>query len=196
MTTYPQRHFSILTIFLILLSTLLAACAPQVVPAVDRGPRDDCGYIEPSQEDLNKVLAFGADLFKSDDWVKSYSVEPYKVTVTHHNDAAFAVAYTEYLIYTCGYGQTEMDEYFNDEGFAIVFDGYESYNLAKFCEVESLALYKFNAIDEGAEYDVNYWVEQSDDNHVLVMMLVFPKGNTAVLDEYSKRLFPNLTTCS
>ncbi len=179
---------------IILLSTittvLLAACAP-----VSSGPRDECGLIEPTQQEVNKALSFGSSMFTSEDWSKSYTVDPYKVTITRQNEAESAVAYTEYLIYNCGYGQPELDEYFNDTGFNIVFEGYESYTASGFCEVPNLALYKFDLVEEGLEYTAHYWAEQTDDNHVLVMMLVFPKESTAQLEEYSKKLFPKLTSC-
>jgi len=187
---FYTKFRSLFLIFCVLNVILLASCAP----AAPSGPRDQCGFIEPTQQDVNKVLSFGGDTFSSTNWVKSYTVEPYKVTLTRHNDADSAVAYIEYLIYTCGYTQADMDAYFSEEGFAIVFDEYESYTETAFCEIESLALYQFDAVDEGANYDVNYWVEQTDDNHMLVMMLVFPKGSPQLV-EYSAKLFPKLTGC-
>jgi hypothetical protein len=189
------RIFFPFVVLPVITGIFLAACAPDVIPAQDEGPRDECGLIEPTQEDIDRTLSFGADLFKSEDWVRSYTVEPYKITLTRHNDADFAVAYTEYLVYTCGYGQPELDEYFSDEGFNIVFQGYESYSQAGFCEAPDLALYEFDLVDEGAEYISRYWVEQTDDTHVFVMLLVFPKGSAAQLEEYSTRLFPKLATC-
>lgn len=170
---------------------LISACTP----AAQTGPRDQCGFIEPTQDDVNKILSFGQDAFSSTNWIKSYTVEPYKITLSRHNDVEQAVAYTEYLIYTCGYGQTEMDQYFNDEGFNIVFEGYESHAMAAFCEVTNLALYRFDLVDEGIEYTANYWVEQTDDYHVLVMMIVFPRSSTGLIDNYSTQLFPQLKIC-
>ncbi len=183
--------FTSMILFSVIATVFLTACAPAAVS----GPRDQCGLIEPTQEEVNKVLSFGKSAFASDDWVKSYSVEPYKVTITRHNDVESAVAYTEYLIYNCGYGQPELDEYFNDAGFAIVFEGYESYNQAGFCEEPNLALYKFDLVEQGSAYTARYWVEQSDDNHVLVMMLVFPRESTAQMEQYSRIIFPKLTDC-
>jgi hypothetical protein len=185
---------SVVIIFLIL---ILAFPAEWILsPAQITGPIDDCGLIEPSRKDVDKILSIGKELFNTDKWTKSYTVEPYKITITRHNDAEAGVAYTEYLIYTCGYGQQELNDYFNNEGFKNVFNGYESYNQAAFCEIPNdLALYKFDLVDEGKEYTAHYWVEQTDDTHVLVMMLVFPRESTAQFDEYSKKLFPELTSC-
>jgi hypothetical protein len=187
--SYSKLRSLVLMLCLLTL-VVLPACAPAVVS----GPRDQCGFIEPTQEEVNRMLSFGGDLFSSPNWVKSYFVEPYKITLSRHNDAEFAVAYMEYLIYTCGYTQADIDAYFSNEGFNIVFEGYESHIMTNFCEVESLALYEFDLIDEGADYVSNYWVEQTDDNHMTIMMLVFPKGSPQ-MDEYSQKLFPKLTAC-
>ena len=186
----PSIFFPSIILLSMITAVFLAACAP----APTTGPRDDCGLIEPSEQDINKLLTFGGELFTSENWIRSYTVDPYKVTLTRQNEVDRAVTYSEYLIYTCGYGQTELDQYFNDTGFSIVFQGYESYNMSAFCELPDLAFYKFDLVDEGAEYTAHYWVEQTDDTHVLVMMLVFPKGS-AQLDQYSRKLFPKLTAC-
>ena len=187
----PRLFFTFITLLSIITTVFLAACAP--APAIR--PRDDCGLIEPTDQDVNKILSFGKDAFTSENWVRSYTVEPYKITLTRHNDVDSTIAYIEYLIYTCGYGQTELGEYFNDAGFNVVFEGYESHAMSAFCEIKDLALYKFDLVEEDVEYTAHYWVEQTDDTHVLVMMLVFPKTSTAQLDEYSKKLFPELTSC-
>jgi hypothetical protein len=178
------------------LTVFLAACSPISEPAAQgEGQRDECGFVEPSQAEVDKTLSFKKEVFNPEEWLKSYSVEPYKISVSRQNEVESSIAYVEYLIYNCGYGQNELAEYFNDEGFNIVFAGYEAHNLAAFCEQESLALYKFELLDEGAEYAANYWVKQEDDTHVLVVMLVFPRESSAQLDEYSRKIFPDLTSC-
>ncbi len=180
------------------LTIFLAACAPAATQSPTpqgEGPRDNCGFIEPSNAEVQKILSVGKSLFTSPDWVKSYTVEPYKITVSRNNDKESAVAYTEYLIYTCGYTQEDMNKYFNDAGFNTIFSGYESHNMANFCENKGLALYKFDLVDKGTDYIANYWVKQQDDTHILVMMLVFPRESSTKLDEYSAQIFPELTHC-
>ena len=188
----PRILFTSIVLLSMITTIFLAACAP----AAATGPRDDCGLIEPTDQDVSKILSFGADEFAPEKWVRSYTVEPYKITLTRKNDADLAVAYTEYLIYTCGYGQKELDDYFSEAGFNIVFEGYESHAQAAFCEIPNeLALYRFDLVDEGIEYTAHYWVEQTDDTHVLVEMLVFPRTSAGQLELYGKKLFPKLTTC-
>jgi hypothetical protein len=178
------------------LTVLLAACAPiSETTEQGEGQRDTCGFIEPTTAEVEKILSFKKDVFKPEDWLRSYTVEPYKVSISRINEAESAVAYIEYLMYDCGYGQNELAQYFNDEGFNIVFEGYEGHNMAAFCEDESLALYQFDLVEEGSEYAANYWVKQDDDTHVLVLMLVFPRESSSQLDEYSTEIFPELTAC-
>lgn len=176
---------------LIAVATILTACSP----APPGGPSDECGLIEPTQKDIDKVLSFGGDTFTSDKWIRSYTVEPYKMSLFRQNDGEGAIAYIEYLIYTCGYGQAELDEYFSEEGFDIAFNAYEVHTLTAFCEQGSLALYKFDLTDEGTQYTSHYWVEQTDDSRVLAVMLVFPAAGAAQLDRYSQKLFPALSSC-
>lgn len=112
---------------IVFLSLLLAACGSgeQV-----KGPRDECGLIEPTEADVKFILSFGELAFNSEGWVKRYTVEPYKISLTRNNQALSGVTYVEYLIFNCGYGQADLDGYFNDEGFDIIFSDYEAYELA------------------------------------------------------------------
>jgi hypothetical protein len=180
----------------LLVAGILSGCAASTsTPDQSAGPSDDCGPYEPSEADVKKMLSFGGDAFQSTDWVKSYTVEPYKITLTRRNDPAQAIAYSEYLIFTCGYGQDDMNSYFNDEGFNIIFADYESHTLGNFCEQTGLSLYEYDLVDEGTPFKARYWVKQDTDTRILVYMLVFPEATPGVLDEYSKKVFPSLDTC-
>jgi hypothetical protein len=174
-------------------AALLAACGP-AVGAVE-GPRDECGLIEPTAVDIEYVLSFGSQTFAADDWIKRYTVEPYRVSLTRNNDTLGALAFFEYLIYNCGYGQADLDSYFNAANFDIVFSEYESYADAGFCEIENLALYEYDLVENGIRYAARYWVKQVSDTRVLVLMLVFPAAAPDALDQYSRAIFPGLTHC-
>lgn len=196
MTKNVTRFFSrTLGLLAVMLTLLLAACAPASADGAE-GPRDECGLIEPSDSDVEYALSFGRQAFTSTDWVKSYTVEPYKISLTRKNEVLGAVSYLEYLIFNCGYGQTELDNYFNDESFNIIFADYESHALTDFCEAKSLALYEYALLDEGIEYSARYWVKQATDTRLLVMMLVFPRASPDVLDQYSRQVMPDLTGCT
>lgn len=195
MNKLPRPVFWTSLLVAVMLAGVLAACGS--APTVDQAqvPHDNCGPIEPTDADVKKMLTFGAGLFNSADWVKSYTVDPYKVTLTRRNDTAQAIVYSEYLIFTCGYSQTDLGNYFNDEGFNIIFSDYESHTLAKFCEQSGTSLYEYDLVDSNINYKARYWVKQEDEKHIFVYMLVFPQSNPDALEKFSKQLFPLLTTC-
>lgn len=180
-----------LVLLAIIGSQLLVACGPRQA----EGPRDECGLIEPTAADVSYSLSFGETSFTSDEWLKTYTAEPYKINLTRNNDPLRAVNYLEYLIFNCGYGQADMDSYFSDESFDIIFAEYESRALKDFCEIPGLALYEYDLVDEGAAYSARYWVKQATETRLLVFMLVFPSSSPDVLDAYSAQIFPDLCAC-
>lgn len=182
-----------LALGLVAVLALAASCAPGSLAYT--GPTDECGPIEPSQQDVRFALEFGAAPFNQPDWVKNYTVDPYRITLTRTNDRENAVAYLEYLMYNCGYGQDELDEYFSDEGFGVVFANYESYNLYNFCEAGNLALYEYALENADESYAARYWVQQSTDTRLLIFMLVFPVDRMFVMNGYASQLFPDLVAC-
>jgi hypothetical protein len=176
------------------LTFLLAACTPATGEQA-AGPRDECGLIEPTSGDVDYALSFGQQAYPTADWIKSYTVEPYKISLTRTNGSLTGVAYLEYLIFNCGYGQTELNNYFNDESFNIIFGDYESHALTNFCEVEDLALYEYDLVEDGIGFHARYWAKQASDTRLLVMLLVFPTDTPNILDQYSQELFPEFPSC-
>jgi len=173
---------------------LLTACGSRAASQV-AGPQDECGPIQPSEDDIRFALSFASNALDPTTWIRSYTVEPYKVSVTRKNDSEGAVAYTEYLLFNCGYTQSDLDNYFSEENFNIVFGNYESHSLQKFCEGKGLTLYEYSTVSAGTDFLARYWVKQESNKRLLVFMLVFPQANQATLDNYAKKIFPDLTTC-
>lgn len=191
--TTPKNIFPLL-IALSLVFSALCGCVPQANTAY-AGPTDECGPIEPAEEDVRFALSIGQDLFSKPEWVKSYTVEPYQVRLTRLNDTESAVAYIEYLMYNCGYGQADLDERFSQASFAIVFQNYESHAQTNFCEEGNLALYEYDLVNDEYPYAARYWVKQQSDTRLLIVMLVFPRENSTLMDTYATRLFPDLASC-
>ena len=195
MASQPLPRTLTLALGLACALVLAAGCAPGGL--IYTGPTDECGPIEPSSQDVRFALEFGQTPFNQPDWTKSYTVEPYRITLTRQNNREGAIAYLEYLMYNCGYGQAELDEYFSEEGFAIVFANYEDYHLYNFCENENqdLALYEYELEDAGDVYAARYWVQQVSDTRLLVYLLVFPDDRMFVMNGYARELFPELIAC-
>ena len=166
--------------------TRIVEILPTVTPA--------CISPEPTQSDIDRALGFTGKLFESDEWEKSYTVAENKVSVSWVS--ATAVAYLEALIYPCSYEEPDINSYFSDENWKIIFQNYQSYEVVNECRDDrGLRLYQFEAISDGAEYDVNYWVKNDTNTRVISLMLVLPGGSTTEMDEYAYSLFPTLTTC-
>jgi hypothetical protein len=176
------------------LSFLLAACTPAAEQQAE-GARDECGLIEPTAADVEYALSFGQTSYPPADWIKTYTVEPYKISLTRSNEALAAIAYLEYLVFNCGYGQADLNSYFNDESFNIIFGDYESHSLTNFCETEGLALYEYALVEEGINFQARYWVKQASETRLLVMMLVFPSDTPDILNAYSGNIFPEFPAC-
>jgi len=155
-----------------------------------------CISSQPAQIDIDRALAFTGGLFDTPDWKRSYTVSENRVSVTWLNDPLGAVVYLEALIFPCGYEEPDLDNYFSDQNWKTIFANYESYQALAECKRnEGLRLYRFDAANAGADYHINYWVQNDTAQRVIVIMMTFPANAQTPLDDFSFRLFPKLTTC-
>ena len=155
-----------------------------------------CISSEPTQGDIERALTYTDDIFSGVDWVRSYTVETNRVYVTWANGSLNALAFVEALIFECGYGEPELDSFFSDENWNIIFANYESYQPVSKCRSEdSLRLYQFTAVKDSFNYEINYWALKDTNTRVMEMMIVFPVESKSLMDEYSSNLFPDLTSC-
>lgn len=188
----------ILSVF-ILLATIVSAVFLEWSSSLTfeeaRVPTDECGPIEPTEKEVKQVMSIGKDTFTSTDWVKSYTVEPYKISLTRRNNVEGALFIADYLMFNCGYGQAELDHLFSAEAFGAMFARYESHTLANFCEIPNLAFYEYDLLFQGTEFLARFWVKQASDTRLLTVQLVFPKASLGLLEDYSAQLYPELTSC-
>jgi hypothetical protein len=162
---------------------------PEAAPA--------CISSEPAQRDIDRALQFTGGLFDTPEWERSYTVMSGRVGVTWLNNSVGAVAYLEALIFPCGYEEPDLDQYFNDETWDVIFENYDGHEIVLECETNSgLRLYEVEAANQGFDYDIRYWVRNDTDTRVITMMMTFPVDAEDFLDEYASRLFPALSNCS
>ncbi|MBE0672676.1 MAG: hypothetical protein IH588_19035 [Anaerolineales bacterium] len=188
---------------------LLSACgapgttAPTSAPPPDATPPPSelmatplCISSQPTEADIDRALTYTEDLFNVTEWERSYTVADGRVSVTWFNSVDSAVAYLEALIFPCTYEEIDLNDFFNTENWQVIFANYESYKPVAECKTnDGLRLYQFTAVEQGFEYNINYWAENDTDTRVIGMMIVFPIESKALMDEYSKSLFPDLTSC-
>ncbi len=155
-----------------------------------------CISSEPTDADIDRALTYTEELFSGPDWERSYTVGGGRVSVTWANATDAAIAYSEALIFPCSYEEPDLNNFFSDENWNVIFGNYESYQPIAECRTDDgLRLYQFSATEEGFDYAINYWVENDTETRVMDMMIVFPAESTSLMDEYSANLFPELTSC-
>lgn len=173
----------------IISSTPVIEALPTVTPA--------CISITPTQDDIDRALNFTGKLFETGGWERSYTVKDYKVSVSWLSETLYSIAVLEALIFSCGYEELDLNTYFNEENWNIIFGNYDSYQLVTECRNDrGLRLYQFNAVSDGAPYLVRYWAQNDTKNRVLTFMLAVPEGSFELLDSYGYSLFPQLSNCS
>jgi len=179
-------------------STFLPRSAVPTVPSVPVA--SDCAKMtEPTDEDIKFALGFTGDTFDSS-WQRTYRIENMRVKVTWKNSEN-AVAYLDYLIYSCGYTQADWDYYFSDQTMReVLFRDYQNVNRTASCAeaVDKLALFEFTAQFRNEDYRIRYWAmpKTLGVTRFLMMMLVFPETSRTELDRYSRTLFPPLVSCA
>ncbi len=155
-----------------------------------------CISPEPTEQDIERVLLFVEDILDADEWQRTYTVSDASVSVTWQNIPQNAVIYIEALVFPCAYEEPDLNHYFNDENWDAIFSNYESYELIDECKTDDgLRLHQFEAASQGFDYDIQYWVLNDTDTRVITAMMTFPFGSESLLEDYSSRLFPELTTC-
>jgi hypothetical protein len=192
--------FSILLITAIFLSACEipgAVLATPSLPSVGQPVvTPGCISREPTQADIDHALTYAGKIFSGIDWVRSYTVETNRVYVTWSNGPLNALAFTEALIFECGYTDSDIDAYFSGENWNTIFANYESYQAISECKsTNKLRLYQFTAQKAGFEYAIKYWTLNDTDTRVMELMIVFPVDSKSLMDEFSSRLFPELTSC-
>lgn len=195
-------------VFIIVL--LVSACGPSKVATPISAPQltaateppvpmatAACISFEPTDEDVDRALAYTKDIFGGAEWERSYTVQSGRVSVSWADGVDTAIAYLEALIFPCSYEEPDLNDYFNTDNWQVIFSNYESYQLLAECRTDNgLRLYQFSAVDSGLTYDINFWAQNDTDTRVISMMLVFPAESDALMDDYSSVLFPELTSCN
>jgi len=177
----------------VLSTPIQPSAAATLAPTVDIS---SCIDSEPTQDDIDRALAYTDDIFSGTEWARSYLVEANRVAVTYTSDSLEGLGFVESLIFPCGYGDADLNDFFSDENWQIIFGNYESYKAASECNSgDSLKLYQFEAVNEGIDYEIKYWALNDLDTRVMGMMIVFPAESKSLMDEYSFALFPDLTSC-
>ncbi|MBK6646647.1 MAG: hypothetical protein IPG44_13055 [Anaerolineales bacterium] len=150
----------------------------------------------PTQADIDRALSITGGLFETGDWERTYTVASDKVLVSWYSESIPAIVNLETLVFPCGYEDLDLDAYFNDEGWSIIFSNYQGYEYVNEClDDQGLRLYNLIAVDQGVSYNVRYWVLSDTPTRVVSLMVVMPGDADAEMDEIAYALFPQLLFC-
>ncbi len=199
------RH-NLIVLWLVLGISASFACDLGVqVPAVISSPTPTLTLFEcqdatdPTEEDIAYALGFTGDVFETNGWQRRYTVQTMRTSVIWTNDQEEAVVDLEYLLYSCGYTQADVDEYFSDQNLReFLFQSYQDLEQVTSCSQDKaeLTLYEFSAKFQGRNYVLRLWIAPVDQARLLYVVFVFPETSVALLDRYAQEVFPALSSCA
>lgn len=193
--------------FLVIVGITLTGCAiPGNLVALVQTPTatplsitDDCTKnTEPTEQDVKYALAFAGNTFDPGSWDRSYTVQSMRVSVTWFSKDKRKVVFLDYLLYNCGFKQSDWDYVLADRTFReIRFQGYRNVNHVASCarNESNLHLVEYTAQHSETNYRIRFWATLTGPTRLLNMDLTFPEESRTDLDRYSSRLFPNLNSC-
>jgi hypothetical protein len=147
------------------------------------------------EEDIRNMLTLVGDTFESTAWTQEISNDASRTTGMWRASASGAVVYVEVLHYDCGISREQIKQNYDAAGFANIFSNYSSHSMTAQCAADGVRLFEFDAVFDGGDYHVLYWVKQPSPTRVAGIMMTFPASDQAQLAEYAGRLFPELPTC-
>jgi hypothetical protein len=192
MKNYSLLSLSLFILFLISCQVFSPITSP--TPTVDLV--NCAAQTDPTQADIDFSLNFGDAIFSEESWTRAYTVEPQRVSVSWTSETHNSVAYLSYLIFSCGTTAGELDAYFNEPYWPILFQNYETYEPADSCgSFTSLKLWEFTAVSSENDYQVRYWVRQENATRVLTLFFVYPPESASLMNTYTTKMFPEFEAC-
>ncbi len=160
---------------------------------------DDCTKAtNPTEQDVKYALGFVGNTFDPGSWDRSYTVESMHVAVTWKTKDRRRVAFLDYLIYSCGFKQSDWEYVLSDKTFREVrLRNFQNPNRIASCtrSENNLSLLEYAFQDDGTNYRIRFWATLNGPTRLLTMSLDSPEESITDLDRYSLRLFPALASC-
>ncbi len=179
-----------LVLFLALAGGVLAAPEPAPVSQA-------CLPSQSTIENFAEALDLHADAFDEDDWILEvqYKELNYRIQINRFRPGLNGVISLDYLIYDCGYDVDDLEAYYDDDTFDILFDVYSETERTAECNEGGLMLYEYDLVYEDEDYVSRFWVVEYSDTRVYDLQMTYPEDEADLLDEMSEALFPELWRC-
>jgi hypothetical protein len=148
------------------------------------------------QREIYTALKYGDDIFEPDVWLASAEEETSRTTATWTAHSLDALAFVSFLHFDNGIKPEALDAFFNDDWFKGTFSNYKGYREMNRCHKHDLILHEFSMLVNNLKYTMHYWIRPISDTRVLALFVIFPTTDRDKLDDYGKKLFPDLINCS
>lgn len=176
---------------LITVAGLLAVVAGGAVIAQTGTPGNT-----PPQREIYTALGIADAAFEPEMWLARATEQEDRTTAEWRSDAVSGLAYLEYLHFDPGIAPEDVDAFFSHDWFDVVFSSYASWEKRASCNFENLiTLREFAVVSGNTAYTLRYWTQYVNETRVLALFLTFPQTETALLDTYAERLFPESFRC-
>lgn len=158
-------------------------------------PAPECPITPASEQDLQEALRPGVRVFEADGWIVETGEQQAMVSVLWTSTESEALAHSQLLLYNCGYTDAQINQFYGNDGLAVMYGGYESWQQTASCEAGGITLREFDLVLDGKPFKSRMWVEPVSETRVRDLRIDFPADDIAGLDDYSARLYPELITC-
>lgn len=149
-----------------------------------------------SLSDALRAQTFAPGVFQRPTWTESFSSAPDRITKTWLSSELSAVTYLEYLVYNCGYEESDIDSYYSDDNFEnAIFNNYEDVRKVAECNRDSLYHFEFTGNFKNTTYLMYYWMQQEGSGRILNLMMAFPQSQKEELQQYASRVYSSLPSC-
>jgi hypothetical protein len=186
--SFTRRHF-----ILGLLAGLIVGGAV-IIPRLNSQP--ECQIIPATRQDFAQAIAIGANVFEPEIWRLETGEHPSLISVGWFDDEHEAIAHSQYLLYNCGYTQTDIDTFYGDENMKIMLGGYNSWQQTAICQHDDITLREFTMDYDGTPFAMRFWIQPVNDKRVRDINLAFAVKDADLMDQYAARLFPDFTSCA
>jgi hypothetical protein len=164
------------------------------------------------EREIITVLDMGTDVFEPDLWLASAAETRTNTTATWQStfESGFsALSYISYLHFDEGYTLDGLDDFFGNDWFEQTFVSWEDLRQTDLCFDDDVTLYEFtlafrDANDNVTRYTMRYWTDPLTETRVRTWYIAFAttySDGTSIpdaleqLDDYSARIYPDLSTC-
>ncbi len=150
---------------------------------------------KPTRE-IYTALSYGDSVFEPDQWLASAREEVGRTTAEWRDDSISGLAYLGYIHFDNPIQPDQVPLVFTDDWFKAVFANYQSINETANCQTKDVTLHQFNVIQAGNSFSVRYWIQPISESRVLTLFLMFPTSDTAHMETYATKLFPDAAVCA